>query len=72
MIWIVGVIMTMIMMSTIQQILQRKRQHLQLLALTINNQHQLVQQVKGDKLAAFYRHLYVTDDLDLIDLDRFK
>ena len=72
MIWIVGVIMTMIMMTTIQQILQRKRQHLQLLALTINNQHQLVQQVKGDKLAAFYRHLYVTGDLDLIDVDRFK
>lgn len=61
--------MTTIMMTTIQQILQRKRQ---LLALTINNQHQLVQQVKGDKLAAFYRHLYVTDDLDLIDVDRFK
>ena len=28
--------------------------------------------VKQDKLAALYRHLNVTDNLDLINLDRFK
>ena len=28
----------------------------------------LNQKVKGDKLAALYRHLNVTDNLDLIDL----
>ena len=29
----------------------------------------LTQKVKRDKLAALYRHLYVTGNLDLIDLD---
>ena len=32
----------------------------------------LNQKVKRDKLAALYRHLNVTGNLDLIDLDRFK
>ena len=32
----------------------------------------LNQRVKRDKLAALYRHLNVTGNLDLIDLDRFK
>ena len=32
----------------------------------------LTQKVKRDKLAALYRHLNVTGDLDLINLDRFK
>ena len=32
----------------------------------------LNQKVKQDKLAASYRHLNVTDNLDLINLDRFK
>ena len=33
---------------------------------------QLNQKVKRDTLAALYRHLNVTDNLDLIDLGRFK
>ena len=33
---------------------------------------QLKQKVKRDKLAAFYRHLNISDNLDLINLDRFK
>ena len=33
---------------------------------------QLRQKVKRDKLTALYRHLNVTGDIDLIDLDRFK
>ena len=32
---------------------------------------QLNQKVKRGKLVAFYRHLNVTGNLDLIDLDRF-
>ena len=32
----------------------------------------LRQKVKRDKLTALYRHLNVTGDIDLIDLDRFK
>ena len=32
----------------------------------------LNQKVKRDKLAALYRHLNVTGNLDLINLDRFK
>ena len=32
----------------------------------------LNQKLKRDKLAALYRHLNVTGNLDLIDLDRFK
>ena len=32
----------------------------------------LTQKVKRDKLAALYRHLNVTGNLDLINLDRFK
>ena len=32
----------------------------------------LKQKVKRDKLAALYRHLNVTSNLDLINLDRFK
>ena len=32
----------------------------------------LKQKVKWDKLAALYRHLNVTSNLDLINLDRFK
>ena len=32
----------------------------------------LTQKVKRDKLAALYRHLNVTGDIDLLDLDRFK
>ena len=32
----------------------------------------LKQKVKRDKLAALYRHLNVTGNLDLINLDRFK
>ena len=32
----------------------------------------LNQKAKRDKLAALYRHLNVTGNLDLIDLDRFK
>ena len=32
----------------------------------------LNQKVKRDKLATLYRHLNVTGNLDLIDLDRFK
>ena len=33
---------------------------------------QLNQKVKRDKLVSLYRHLNVTGNLDLIDLDRFK
>ena len=33
---------------------------------------QLKQNLKRDKLAAVYRHLNVTGNLDLINLDRFK
>ena len=33
---------------------------------------QLRQEVKQDKLTALYKHLNITDDLDLINLDRFK
>ena len=33
---------------------------------------QLNQKVKRDKLATLYRHLNVTGNLDLIDLDQFK
>ena len=32
----------------------------------------LRQKVKRDKITAFYRHLNVVDDLDLIDLDQFR
>ena len=32
----------------------------------------LRQKVKRDKLSALYRHLYVTGDIDLSDLDRFR
>ena len=32
----------------------------------------LRQKVKRDKLTALYRHLNVTGDIDLIDLDRFR
>ena len=32
----------------------------------------LRQKVKRDKIIALYRHLNVTGDLDLIDLDQFK
>ena len=32
----------------------------------------LNQKVKGDHLAALYRHLNITRNLDLIDLDQFK
>ena len=32
----------------------------------------LNQKVKGDNLVALYRHLNITGNLDLIDLDRFK
>ena len=32
----------------------------------------LRQKVKRDKLSALYRHLNVTGDIDLIDLDRFR
>ena len=32
----------------------------------------LNKKVKRDKLAVLYRHLKVTSNLDLIDLDRFK
>ena len=32
----------------------------------------LTQKVKRDKLAVLYRHLNVTGNLDLINLDRFK
>ena len=32
----------------------------------------LRQKVKRDKITALYRHLNVTDNLDLIDLDRFR
>ena len=32
----------------------------------------LTQKVKRDKLAAFYRHLNVTGDIDLIDFDCFE
>ena len=32
----------------------------------------LRQKVKRDKINALYRHLNVTGDIDLIDLDRFK
>ena len=32
----------------------------------------LNKKVKRDKLAVLYRHLKVTGNLDLIDLDRFK
>ena len=30
------------------------------------------QKVKRDKLTALHRHLNVTGDIDLIDLDRFR
>ena len=33
---------------------------------------QLRQKVKRDKITALYRHLNVTGDIDLIDLDRFR
>ena len=33
---------------------------------------QLRQKVKRDKITTFYRHLNVTGNLDLIDLDRFR
>ena len=33
---------------------------------------QLNQKVKQDKLAALYRHLNITGNLDLIDLSQFK
>ena len=33
---------------------------------------QLRQKVKRDKINALYRHLNVTGDIDLIDLDRFR
>ena len=32
----------------------------------------LRQKVKRDKLTALYRHLNVTDDIDPIDLNRFR
>ena len=32
----------------------------------------LRQKVKRDKLTTLYRHLNVTGDIDLIDLDRFR
>ena len=32
----------------------------------------LRQEVKRDRLTALYRHLYVTGNPDLIDLDRFR
>ena len=32
----------------------------------------LRQKVKRDKIIALYRHLHVTGDIDLIDLNRFK
>ena len=69
------VMTTMIMMITKYQILaEQMRQHLQCLTPQIKKEDQRVRQkkVKYGKLPPLYRHLNVTGDLDLINLDRFN